>query len=171
MKLFNKFDGYEFIYGSRNVQLSYTSHKGWYGDDLYGKIAEKYNMKDIIPKGYSIYGEVIGKGVQDLSYGLDEHDLYIYDIKLDGQYLPYYEMQKFCIERDLKIVPLLYIGEWNNSLIGGYTDGKSIIDPKQIREGCVIKDLYESNHPRVGRKVLKSINFDYLNRKDATEYQ
>jgi RNA ligase (TIGR02306 family) len=169
-KLIGKYNGYEFVYGSRNVQLSYTSHKGWYGDDVYGKIAEMYDMKNIVPKDYAVYGEVVGKGIQDLEYGLDHHDLYVYDIKFNGKYLPYEDMKVFCDDRGLKIVPPLYIGEWNENLIEQYTNGKSIIAPNQIREGCVIKDRNESIHPRVGRKVLKSISFDYLTRKDATEF-
>lgn len=169
-KLIGKYDGYEFVYGSRNVQLSYTSKKGYYGDDVYGNIAKKYNMKNIIPKDYGVYGEVIGRGIQDLEYGLDEHDLYIYDIKLNGKYLPYEDMKAFCDERNLKVVPLLYIGEWNSELINTYTNGKSILAPKQIREGCVIKDYNETNDQRLGRKVLKSISFDYLTRKNATEF-
>ena len=28
----------------------------------------------------------------------------------------------------------------------------------QIGEGCVIKAYREENHPRIGRKVLKSVN-------------
>ena len=48
---------------------------------------------------------------------------------------------------------------------------KSIICPKQIREGCVVKDLYEKQHKPLGRKILKSVSPDYLLRKNGTEYQ
>jgi RNA ligase (TIGR02306 family) len=170
LKLIGKYDTHEFVYGSRNVQLSYTGHKGWYGEDIYGQIAKKYNMKDIIPKDYAVYGEVVGEGIQDLTYGRKELELFVYDVKYKGRYLPYDEFKQFCDERGLQTVPVLYIGDWSTELLSKFTDGKSIMCPTQIREGCVVKDFNENNHSRVGRKILKSISPDYLMRKDATEF-
>lgn len=40
----------------------------------------------------------------------------------------------------------------------------------QITEGCVVKPLLETNHPRIGRMILKSINPEYLARKNRTEF-
>lgn len=163
-------DGYEFVYGSHNVQIISDRQKTFYGEDVYGKVASKYNMKEVIPKDYIIYGEIYGKGIQDLTYGLNDIDLVIIDVKYKGKYLPYEEFKQFCFERNLPTAPVLYIGEYDNSLLEKYTNGKSILCPKQIREGCVIKDYYENNHQRIGRKILKSVSPDYLLRKNATEY-
>ena len=68
------------------------------------------------------------------------------------------------------MAPLLYIGDYDNSLLDKFTNGKSTLCPKQIREGCVIKDYDENNHQRIGRKILKSVSPEYLMRKGATEF-
>lgn len=165
------YGGYEFIYGSHNVQLgAFTNNKSFYGENVYAAIAKKYNLNEIIPKNYIIYGEIYGKGIQDLTYGLDNIDLVIFDIKYKGNYLGYEDLAKFCIDKKLPIAPVLYIGEWSDELITKYTDGKSILCPSQIREGCVICDYTESNDMHVGRKILKSISADYLTRKNGTEF-
>jgi RNA ligase (TIGR02306 family) len=162
---------YEFVYGSHNIQITKeNSSKNWYKKNIYGQIAEKYNMKNIVPKDYIIYGEIYGKGVQDLTYGLKNIDLVVFDIKYKDQYLPYDEVFKFCKEKNLPMVPLLYKGLWKEGLVEKCTIGNSTICPKQIREGCVIKDYFENNHPRCGRKILKSLNDNYLLRKNGTEY-
>lgn len=164
-------DGYEFIYGSHNVQITNNSnYKGWYGTDIYGKVAQKYNMKELIPKDYIIYGEVYGKGVQDLTYGLEDIDLVVFDVKYKGEYLPYSDFYSFCKELGLPMAPVLYKGLWKEGLLEEHTLGESTICPGQIREGCVVKDYFESNHPRCGRKILKSISDDYLLRKNGTEF-
>ena len=55
-------------------------------------------------------------------------------------------------------------------IIKKYTEGNSTIESTQIREGCVIKPLKEEYSHSIGRKILKSINPEYLCRKDRTEF-
>lgn len=162
---------YEFVYGSHNVQITNHNNKTFYNKNIYEEIVKKYNMKNKIPENYIVYGEVYGKGVQDLTYGLNDIDLVVVDVKYNNQYLSYPEFKKFCDERELKTAPVLYIGKWNDNLLELYTNGKSILCPSQIKEGCVVKSFYEENHPRLGRKILKSISTDYLLRKNATEFK
>jgi len=163
---------HQFVYGSHNVQLhGKNKNSNYYGEDLWGKICDKYDMINKIPKDHIIYGEVYGIGVQDLTYGLKDVDLVVFDIKQDGKYLPWYAVMEFCEQYNLPTVPVLYIGDFQENIIQKYTNGKSIICPKQIREGCVVKDLYEKQHKRLGRKILKSVSPDYLLRKNGTEYQ
>lgn len=172
-KLFEKYilkRTHEWIYGSHNVQL-HGDKNNYYGEDLWGKVANRYNLKNIIPNDYIVYGEVYGKGIQDLTYGLNDIDLIIFDIKYKGQYLPWETVKLLCNKWGLKTVPELYIGHWDNELLNKYTNGKSIIYPKQIREGCVIKMADESKDMRIGRKILKSISVDYLTRKNGTEFK
>ena len=69
------------------------------------------------------------------------------------------------------MVPILYQGKLEEGTIEKYTKGDSILSRvKQIREGCVVKPLYEENNKLIGRKVLKSINPEYLLKKDRTDY-
>lgn len=167
------FGDYEFVYGSHNVQIKSSFNKkgkSYYGEDVYGRIAKKYDLKNKLPKDYILYGEIYGKGIQDLTYGLDDIDLVVFDIKYKGQYLSYSELNDFCVNAGLPMAPLLYLGKWNPELLDKYTAGKSILCPSQIREGCVICSKEEENNMYIGRKILKSISGDYLMRKNATEY-
>ena len=163
---------YEFVWGSHNVQITYHENRNsYYGEDIWGKIVEKYSLENIIPEDYIIYGEIYGKGVQDLTYDLDDIDLMIFDIKKDGKYLDWFQVQLFCDDWGLPIVPELYFGKFDENILNDLTTGNSTIAPNQIREGVVVKCFVEENHPKLGRKILKSINPDYLLRKNGTEFK
>ncbi len=165
---------YEFVVGSRNVQLSscslWNKKKVWYSEDVYTKIAKRYKLDQILPKDHILFGEIYGKGIQDLTYGLEDIDVVFFDLMVNGKYVDYYDFVSFCSRFNLPTVPLIYIGEYMPSLLTLYTCGNSLLCPSQMREGAVIKPLKETIDPRIGRKILKSINPDYLLRKGATEY-
>ncbi len=191
------FGKYEFVYGSHRVQI--TGHKNrncYYGEDVYGRIAKKYNLAEIIPEDCIVYGEIYGKGIQDLTYGLDDIDLVVFDVKSQGEYLNWEELEIFCDRFNLPMVPVLYIGKYSDKIKEECTETKltitndSIFPVKvetitgeselaikngidnQVREGCVIKPLREENNNyRIGRKILKSINSVYLLRKGGTEFK
>jgi RNA ligase (TIGR02306 family) len=169
----NLADRYEFVYGSHNVQISGNfRYKGFYSEDIYGRVAEKYRLEEQIPADYTIYGEVYGYEVQDLEYGLTngEVDLLVLDVKVDGSYLPHFALEEFCEARGLPLAPVLFLGRMGDAhQLETLRDGKSVLCPSQIREGCVIKDFWEDKHPRIGRRILKCISPDYLTRKNGTE--
>ena len=58
--------GYDYIYSSRNVikneyiNLQAKENKGYYGTDVWGEYNDLFKQYDIIPKGYTIYGEIFG---------------------------------------------------------------------------------------------------------------
>jgi RNA ligase (TIGR02306 family) len=163
---------HEFVLGSHNVQLnSNDKENNYYKDNIWNKIAVRYNMENVIPKDYIVYGEVFGPRVQELIYGLDDIDMLVFDIKYKNNYVNWNTVKSLCVEWNLKTVPELYVGKFYKELISKYTNGNSVFCPTQIIEGCVIKDLNESNNPRIGRKILKSINEEYLLRKNRTEYK
>lgn len=163
--------GYEFVYGSHNVQLGIAGRKeDLNGNNVWSKIVKKYELNKIIPKDYLVYGEIYGKGIQDLTYGLEDIELAVFDVKYKGEYLSWNEVEEFCKKFGLPTVPVLYKGTYNKDLLPTYTNGKSTICANQIREGCVIKPIKETNHGRVGRKILKSVSETYLMRKGGTEY-
>jgi RNA ligase (TIGR02306 family) len=161
----------EFVYGSHNVQISgHSGRKSFYGDDVWGAIAKKYNLANVIPDDTIVYGEIVGEGIQDLTYGLKGHDFYVFDIKQNGKYLNYYDAHYLAKKMGLNFVPFLYAGDFNAETVKHLTEGKSMICPSQIREGCIIKPLSEENDIKIGRKILKSISPEYLTRKGGTEY-
>jgi RNA ligase (TIGR02306 family) len=174
LNLFNK---YEFVYGSHMVQKKPLSlHKGYYKEDIWLEMVHKYNLDKIIPKDYIVYGEVYGCGVQDLVYDCpNEHNLMIFDIKYKGKYLDWDKVKLFCTHFQLPIVPTLLECRYTYDTVKLCTDGKSVVCPTQIREGCIVKpavevEIAEYNGRAFGRKILKSVSVDYLTRKEGTEY-
>jgi len=161
---------HEFVYGSHNVQLQWDNQDTFYGKNIYAKVIQDYDVA-CLPLDVIFDGEVYGKGVQELEYGRDDLDLIIFDIKSTTGYADYHTLVSVCQEHRLPIAPELYIGDYYEGLLREHTEGNSTISiGNQIREGCVIKSLHEENHPRIGRKILKSINPEYLARKNRTEY-
>lgn len=164
---------HEFVWGSHNVQKGVSiRHQHYYGEDVWGRVAQQYGLKHKLPLGYIFYGEIIGQGIQDLSYGLAIPKLYIFDIKRvdTGEYLDWDSVEEWCYHLDLPIVPVLWVGDIQLKTIGEFTSGKSTLCPEQIREGCVIKMYEEAQDKKLGRKILKSISTEYLLRKNGTEF-
>lgn len=162
---------YEFVYGSHNVQLQWDSQKNFYSENIYAKVISQKVEIDSLPIGYIFYGEVYGKGIQELEYNRDGLDLIIFDIKSPNGYVDWFTFFEICSECMLSYAPVLHVGKFEQSKLKEWTEGNSTICPDQIREGCVIKSLYEEDHPRIGRKILKSINPEYLARKNRTEFK
>lgn len=173
------FKGSEYILyvGTRNTQVtdgnprtkkSYYAGKG--KQNVYEEIATRYKLDEILPDNYTLYGEIYGEGIQDLTYGAKGVDAVFFDLKIDGEYVDDSVMEEFCILNDLPVAPVLYRGPYSETVLQEHTDGKSILAPEQIREGCVMKTKKEKFHPRFGRMILKSISADYLLRKDGTEF-
>jgi RNA ligase (TIGR02306 family) len=163
---------HEFVYGSHNVQLKSNNGKNnFYGDDVWGRMGKAYSMKEIIPPDYTVYAEIYGEGIQDLTYGVKGVTLAVYDIKYKDKYMDWGDVIDFCNKNNLPTVPILYGGPFCYSMIDEYTSGNSKILPSQMREGCVIKLLKEGNDPHIGRKILKSINPVYILRKNGTEFK
>jgi len=175
-KLFGLLPTHEFLTGSRNIQLSYRNkNKYFYDKNVYVKTAEMYDLKNKLRMGEVIYGEIIGNGIQHgYSYGCKEGEtkFYAYDVMIDDKWLDVEKFKSFCKERGLPTVPFLYTGPYSKEIVNSYTIGASILFPtgQPIREGCVIKPLEEKINPYVGRKVLKSINPEYLLLKNNSEF-
>ncbi|MHB8871072.1 MAG: RNA ligase family protein [Candidatus Doudnabacteria bacterium] len=151
-----------FVVASRNLQTNDKS-------SLYWKIAEKYNLESICKKyaGIIIQGEQGNTKVQGNKYSLKEPKMWIFNIVMpDGKMLDYPEMESFCKENKLDIVP--YLGFFKLSEIGltvndfvEFAKGKSTL-ANIHREGVVIRCI-ES-----GKKLIsfKSINPDFLLKYD-----
>ena len=117
-----------------------------------------------------ILGEIFGKGVQDLHYGLEKPEFRGFDIKVGDHYVDAEDKYDLLNTIGIPAVPLLDIVK-TEAEIHQYVDGKSVIGGN-IREGVVAipeKECYDSE---LGRIILKYVSDDYLNRKgETTEYQ
>ena len=178
-RLFGKLPAYEFCYGSNNVELTNrANYKGYYGDNVYGKVLEKIGAKDKIRPNELIYGELIGEGIQkNYNYGHKEHHFVLFDVKVlqfDGTYkwLSPLEVEQYAKERGFDFVPTLYMGLWNKAVVEELITGDSVYCPTQkVREGVVVKsvDNYNDNSCASGKKVLKWISPEYLD-KDNSDF-
>jgi len=171
-----KYRGYEFVFGSHNVQLSNKFKKTFYTDkmvekNVYYQAVEKYNLKDKLALGDVLYGEIYGAGIQEnYNYGLkDEIKLIVFDIMSHGKYLSCGVAKTICSNKGLDFVPIIEEAMFSSELVEKHVSGPSLLSPTQkIREGIVVKPVVEKSS-YMGRMVFKFINPAYL-LKDNTEY-
>lgn len=196
-KKVKKFFGYlpewEFCWGSRTVQIQIKgSHSGVHiesqgvnFDDVYTKIVKQYDLKERLPKGYAVYGEIVGDGIQkNYSYGCGqgEHKLYVYDVMINNVWQNH-DMFRATIEGlnnqimswngtyshfPIQRVPELYVGPFSKEIADKLRDGDSVVGNQKVREGIVIKPVIEATCS-IGRKVLKYVSDAYY-LKDNTDF-
>ncbi len=169
-------DEWEFCVGSRNVHLVGANYKKAVSQHFEGnpyiEIAARYDLRNVIPKGHVLFGEIYGPGIQDLTYGLDKIDVAFFDIMQDGAYIDQRHIKDMLDSWRLPIVPKVYIGPYEQGM-----EHELYLRPScaaktdnHIMEGVVICSAEEQVDNRVGRKILKAINPEYLLRKGGTEF-
>lgn len=178
-KFFGRAPAFEKCYGSNMVQLQERSgYTGFYGEDVYGKVLEKVKAFDKIKAGETIYGELIGEGIQkNYNYGHNEHHFVLFDVKRlneDGTqtWLTPNEVQEFAKERGFDFVPVLYAGVFNKALAYELTKGASKYHPEtKVMEGIVIKSRLGYNDDRMSsnKRALKWLSEKYLE-KDNSDF-
>lgn len=129
-------------------------------------------------KKIAIFGEVFGKGVQDLHYGAsagqdDTLGYRAFDIRLDDHWVNANEFHEVCAQLDLAPVPMLYDGPFDLDALKEVASGTTKIGGGNIREGVVIRPQIEGYSPVTGgRAIAKLISPAYLLRKgEVTEYE
>lgn len=114
-----------------------------------------------------VFGEIFGPGVQELTYGVDEPTIAVFDVLTLEGWMPWKDLETTAKLYDLPLVPMLYVGPYDFEKIEKLAEGKtSLNNGPHIREGAVIKSIDETTHPRFGRKALKIIGFDYYQKSD-----
>lgn len=119
-----------------------------------------------------LFGEVYGKGVQDLQYGLQKPQFAAFDMYVDGWWLDSRKFDCFDMHMGGKVpsVPFLYQGPFDRGIVDEFASGESMIGGG-IREGVVITPVREETNPLIGRLILKHVSEAYLTRKgNATEF-
>lgn len=117
-----------------------------------------------------LFGEVYGKGVQDLSYGLNAPAFALFDIKVGDTFLMPNERNEVAERLQIPVVPVLYHGAYDLDTLIGFRDGKDTISGTNVREGIVIRSMDNLYHPHHGRKIGKWVSPDYLERRGGTEF-
>lgn len=118
-----------------------------------------------------IFGEIYGPGVQDLTYGT-EKEWRVFDIALNGNYLPWDYVRDLCIGCRIPIVPHIEPAIYTFQELCELAEGNSVLSPNQIKEGIVVRPMSEMQWGRgdMNRTIFKVISSDYLTRKGGTEH-
>lgn len=137
-------------------------------------------LKKTLVQGLPFYilGETYGKGVQDLTYGLEKPHFRAFDIYVGkpgvGRYLAGHEFLTICNKAKIETVPVLWHGTLEVNTIATLTTGNDNITGSHIREGIVIRPFLNERYNfevELGRVILKSVSEAYLLRKgNATEF-
>jgi RNA ligase (TIGR02306 family) len=140
---------------------------------VWNRIADEYNLEYILSlpenQGLVLYGEVYGKGIQDLEYGLSEPQAIFFDLydSRTGLWKSTDEFRAFCDTYALPVVPELYRGPYNAQAVAEMAEGASTLaGANHVREGVVVKPLVERWDQSIGRVFLKQPGEGYLLRKN-----
>lgn len=129
----------EFGVCSRNWRLHETE------GNLYWRMAGP--LRDVIPEGFAVQGEIIGPGVQKNPLNRPTHELYVFRvIHLEGgRVLSFDETTTFCRDLGLNMVPV-YKETFRFPNIPNLVDellsslpAKSALNPKALCEGHVFR--------------------------------
>lgn len=142
------------------------------GNDLWNRAAVRYDLADrmqAIPD-IGLYGEVYGQ-VQDLKYGAKPGEVYIrlfdaFDLGR-GRYFNFDEFLAIADLVGLPVVPILYRGPWDSSLVSLAEGPTTLSRGEHVREGFVVKPVIERYQHSPGRVILKRHGEGYLTRKET----
>ena len=117
---------YDLVYGSRTVVKNKqykTKTDNFYGYDLWGDVVNKYDLKNKVPPGYSLYYEIVGftKEGGYIQKGYDykckdkEAEIFIYRVTFTNSVGQVYnlntrEARDFVTKIGLTFVPVIYTG-------------------------------------------------------------
>jgi hypothetical protein len=166
----NQWVGFDYIYGSHNVEKGSDS-QGFYSTDVWDDVARKYDIRNKLwahvkdtyepydlYEGIIIYGEIYGAGIQkNYDYGLTDVKFAGFDVEVDGEYQPYMREKVHFEVMDLPQVESLYSGNWNKEIQDSFVFDNFIEGTKVPHEGIVVKSV-----TGVRSKVSKCINPAYL---------
>lgn len=173
LDLFKWLPQFQFVYGSHNVQYrDKNPYTGFYDKNVYSEAVINYDLKNRLPKGWVVYGEIYGDGIQK-GYNYDckagERKFVAFDLMCNGRYISPSSFRAYCNLWAIPRVPHLGDITYNRERMKAWSDGPSILHAKEkVREGVVIKATIESESS-IGRKMLKIINDGYL-LKDQSDF-
>lgn len=129
---------------------------------LYWRMADKYKISEWLPEGYSIQGEIVGPGVQQNKMGLEENELYIFNV--------------WDINKQKYINPMTPV-EWSNLSkfvpdVEVNPQGKFNYTMEELLE-IADKQKYPNNSPAEGivvRSIDQEISFKVVSNKFMLKY-
>ncbi|MEV0456765.1 RNA ligase (ATP) [Catellatospora methionotrophica] len=128
-----------------------------------------------------VFGEVYGRGVQDLPYGVNagvRPGYAVFDVCVDDgegvRWLTLDEYAPLAAEHGVPLVPVLYRGAYDEGALTALADGVETVSGTgaNLREGLVVRAAPERYSPVTGgRAIGKLVSPAYLTRRGGTEYE
>lgn len=125
-----------------------------------------------------IYGEVYGKGVQDLGYGTDARAAgpayAAFDVCADVDGQVRWLDPAALLDGQVPLVPRLFEGPFDLPGVLALAQGTETVSGRglHVREGVVVRTAEDRYSPVLGgRAIAKVIGDAYLTRKGGTEYE
>ena len=151
----------EFGVCSRNLELR-ESEKNihWIAARQYDLAARLRGLNQNI----AIQVEIIGPKIQKNKYALAKPQLMVFNVFDINRYefLSYEDFVSFTETLKLETVPILrddyVLGQDDVDSLVRMSEGKSVVNPKILREGIVIRSVVETRDPEIGRLSFKVIN-------------
>jgi RNA ligase (TIGR02306 family) len=161
------FDGERLHVGSR------TRYKKAEEDGCWANVARRYALAEKLAAYpmIAVYGETYGNN-SDMPYGVNrakEGDRLVLFDALDVKSRRWFNVDEFLAFAkllDLPVVPTLFRGPWDPSLISLAEGNTTMPGANHVREGIVIKPAIE-RQAHMGRVFLKLAGEGYLLRKGA----
>lgn len=155
------------------------------GDNIYTQTAKpiwedikRYLLQMPAVERFYIFGEIIGPGIQDITYGLENTEFRALDIQMglmgggrDSIPFGFLGVRKYELLKWLNIssAPILWGGQFDRNIVMQLTEGPASIGGG-LRKGVVITS--EDENPIEGKRpILKNISEKYLLRVKGTEYK
>lgn len=157
--------------------------------NVYWRAARAYGVEEFAKKiagmlearRVAVYGEVYGRGIQDLSYATPTGSVpgfAVFDIRVDEPGAPPYWISGAAladvVNGDLPVVPQLYAGPYDEALLLDLAEGTETVSGSSwhIREGIVVRPAKERYSDILGgRAIGKIVSAGYLTRAGGTEYE
>jgi RNA ligase (TIGR02306 family) len=164
----------QFVAGSHDVRMKENSLNSYWS-------VMTENVKDILrtmsicfkSEQVILFGELYGEKMQDskFRYGLkNKVEFRLFDILVQGKYLDFNEMSKWCYLYDVTRVPILNRREFKYRNLKDYEGRKSNLSDETMLEGIVIRPVKERSSGQ-RRCIAKYVLDQYLLRKKGTEYK
>lgn len=175
------YDGENFLLGSRNRFIN--SNESFYGlQNLAGSLEDEIraffffsNLSDMPIKELVLYGEIYGDGIQKGVKYCKDHKIRFFDIKKNGEYVPYKTAIKMFESMKLPYIPVkeFYFGRLYNAVKAANTRFNSTIAEgeyadleENLCEGVVIKPYeVELKSQKGDRVIIKKKNEEFFEKK------
>ena len=139
--------------GSHKIVLRETEN------NVYWQAVRKHIKAELLPMGITFYGEIYGKGIQDLHYD-SSFELKVFGAYENGNYVSVGQLKELCARYDIPIVDFTSVQFCDLEQARAWADLPSNMTQSHVREGVVI--LADDNGGVY--RAAKVIGMSYLTR-------